>query len=65
MKIHNNNFPNEIELISTGNEHEIFKWVQENIGCFSINWDLFYFVDRTRFMFKTNEDMMLFALRWI
>ena len=47
-------------------ESELFEWVQLNIGKYGLEWDVSYDhdIDRTVYYFPTEQQAVLFALRW-
>ena len=47
-------------------ESEIFDWVQLNIGKYGLEWEVSYDhdIDRTVYYFPTEQQALLFALRW-
>ena len=67
--ISDGSFPEKIVVtpsdIGIHSEAEIYRWLSSNIGRFTKDWDMDCLYYRTRFMFKTKEDMTLFVLRWL
>jgi hypothetical protein len=47
-------------------ESELFEWVQLNIGKYGLEWEVSYDhdIDRTVYYFPTEQQALLFALRW-
>ena len=47
-------------------ELEIFDWVQLNIGKYGPEWEVSYDqdIERTVYYFRTEQQALLFALRW-
>jgi hypothetical protein len=47
-------------------ESELFDWVQLNIGKYGPEWEVSYDqdIERTVYYFRTEQQALLFALRW-
>lgn len=47
-------------------ESELFDWVQLNIGKYGLEWEVSYDhnINRTVYYFPTEQQALLFALRW-
>lgn len=47
-------------------ESELFDWVQLNIGKYGLEWEVSYDqdIERTVYYFRTEQQALLFALRW-
>lgn len=62
------NFTNDSLVIIVSTRHIswviMFKWLIDNVGQYSVDWCSRYHHDGMKVMFRTDEDMTMFKLRF-
>lgn len=48
----------------SNNIEQVERWLGEHVGAFRQRWNAVYLFDETHFYFVSDQDAVMFALRW-